>query len=228
MEFQKSGHDLKLVWSTFREIDEEGNVILQQSEYHPKPPAMEDILKMKHMPLGACMAFKKELAQRFPPMNQVCVLEDHVFSYRATLLGYLKQINDPLVDYRISKNSITHFGHVSKDELLKKQRRGYLNSLFSRMNFIQDTFWIEYNEPDVFSRSEMGKIRKMFWERINFVYLYILFPEKVLKKTRKSLARERKRSRWYRRRLAVLKSMIGDRSYLLIRECWRKLIKKID
>ena len=75
--------------------------------------------------LGASMAFRREVFERFGPLR--AVVEDNALTMRAMLLGTGVQVQAPLIRYRISATSLSGWvfarGDRSSDAFIRRYRR---------------------------------------------------------------------------------------------------------
>jgi glycosyltransferase involved in cell wall biosynthesis len=66
-------------------------------------------LKHRFMGVGAAasLALRREVFIRFPPLNPALILEDNPLIMRASLLGSVLSLDEPLVEYRVHDDNIS-------------------------------------------------------------------------------------------------------------------------
>jgi glycosyltransferase involved in cell wall biosynthesis len=122
LEIFQARPDVKMVWSDYSIIDENGK-ILRTSSGLPALPGLytpDDYLDDKTPPfLGATCAYVSEVFRKFDPLLEGVMQEDVIFPFRCFSLGPGVFVADTLVRYRTHAGNI-HFGgfHQSSRELV--------------------------------------------------------------------------------------------------------------
>ncbi len=71
---------------------------------------------------GACLAYTRELFDRFPPLPEGCIFEDNVLNWRGELLGTGAILRKELVSFRVHASQMTHSSGGSGLKIFDKKR----------------------------------------------------------------------------------------------------------
>lgn len=102
MEIFRSSPEVMAIHTKVWEIDSRGERLNERA-----PPVLDsnvqpiDLAVRNSVLIGATGAYARRLYDFFGPVSSPLAFEDLVYSFRATLLGGLYYLNEPLVDYRV-------------------------------------------------------------------------------------------------------------------------------
>lgn len=105
---------------------------------------------------GACAAWSRDLITNFGNLLPGGLCEDLELSYRAAFFGKILSIDEPLVLYRISENSISNFNKKSNTRKAIEWQEKRIHALDGLLDFITRTI---VNEDDRAKIS--GSIRRL-------------------------------------------------------------------
>lgn len=98
-------------------INTEGLTIKQISSNYTSD--LEHNVKHKINVLGACQAWTKDLFTYFGPLNNNVVYEDLTIPFRASLVGKVIKLDNPLVKYRLSASAWKSTGNKDKRAMIR-------------------------------------------------------------------------------------------------------------
>lgn len=137
--------DVMMVSSMISYINEQGELLADRDNKRYTAVANPDnIASGKFIPVGCAIACRKSCYNflNHHKLPDECSYEDVILGMRASLLGKIAQLKEPLVYYRISQNSLTNFDKKSPD-LYKKKKAMALHSFLATKAQLDDlTFYI--------------------------------------------------------------------------------------
>jgi glycosyltransferase involved in cell wall biosynthesis len=96
------------VGSSLRQIAESGVDLNRLMDARLPLPNLESAVRSRFGgPLAACLGFDRAVFDSFGPLPDNLILEDSVLLCRAVLLGPVRYVDEPLVDYRLHGNNIS-------------------------------------------------------------------------------------------------------------------------
>lgn len=72
--------------------------------------------------IGASAAWHKKIYDFFGPLSKDIIFEDRIFPLRATLIGDVAQIKEPLIKYRRHSNSISRYKGFKTYEAIQERK----------------------------------------------------------------------------------------------------------
>lgn len=117
--WQESNREAKLIHSAARQMDEAGRPldIRRPPERVRDTPTAATFIRDRGFVVGATAAWDRDVFDAFGPLGSGLSAEDRILPFRATLLGRVAYLDEPLVQYRVVGIS-AHRGQSSAHDYL--------------------------------------------------------------------------------------------------------------
>ena len=151
------------VHSCLMQIDEDGNELglrlpPKASRENPSP---KDWLSASAYVIGATALYDKRLIEFFGPLPEFCLIEDTPMFFRATLLGQIAYVDEPLIRYGVSgMSSGKHPDHLSSGAVFLRGFR------LTRKSWRLGTWKCALIDMEKVAFPEKGECIKIIRERI--------------------------------------------------------------
>jgi glycosyltransferase involved in cell wall biosynthesis len=177
LEIFNSDEKIYSVSMNYKYIDKKGDFLKTKLNYKNGIFSIQDFVKKRQFPiLGCTRAYKKELFDLFPKLDESCGVEDSNLVFRSLLLGKIYHTTDVGIYYRTNIDSMSkNLNHNIYFGILK-QRKKDLEYAFKK-NII-DVNLVKKIELKIESQKiKHNHIKNLFIKKYNFKYYfkYVLF-----------------------------------------------------
>lgn len=123
------------------EVNEETGTYIQKDKFTIEKRDFIDVMENGSQFFGAAAAYDIRIFQYFGRLKSNVRNEDQILPYRASLLGKIGYISDPLIKYRIHGNNLSYWIHANNvqcSEYLEIVIKNYENQIRTLKNLIGD------------------------------------------------------------------------------------------
>lgn len=126
-----------------------------QSRTYVAEPLLTAVRRWVPGPVGASMAWRRTLFERFGPLSSGVVAEDRVLAYRARLLGDIVHLRIPLVRYRQHAGSISRQPSIDPIRLRQSKDFWLVAGDAAYKNFLSDLDKLRTDEAATVGADEL-------------------------------------------------------------------------